>query len=102
MEQIREGVLGDGLEGNFWEEGLSLCVHSNFEYLHGCSGHNIPWQLVPVQDYSNANRMLAATDFTPLLVNLYTYRFSRANDFPVHQHQHRSVASPLFIFFHLI
>ncbi len=22
MEQVQEGVSGDGLEGNFWEEGL--------------------------------------------------------------------------------
>ncbi len=28
------------------------------------------WQLVPVRDYSNAERMLTATGFTPLLVNL--------------------------------
>ncbi len=34
------------------------------------SGHNILWQLVPVRDYSNAERMLAATSLTPLLVNL--------------------------------
>ncbi len=46
VEQICEGVLGDGLEGNFWEEGLPLCVQSKFECLHGCSGHNILWQLV--------------------------------------------------------
>ncbi len=50
-----EGVLGDGLEGNFWEEGLPLCVQSKFEYLHGCSGQNILWQLVPVWDYSDEN-----------------------------------------------
>ncbi len=31
VEQIWEGVLGDGLEGNFWEEGLPLCVQSKFE-----------------------------------------------------------------------
>ncbi len=70
MEQIWEGVLGDGLEGNFWEEGLPLCVQSKFEYLHECSGHNILWQLVPVWDYSDAERMLATTSLTPLLVNL--------------------------------
>ncbi len=70
MEQIREGVLGDGLEGNFWEEGLPLCVQTKFECLHGRSGHNILWQLVPVRDYSNAERMLVATCLTPLLVNL--------------------------------
>ncbi len=70
MEQIQGGVLGDGLEENFVEEGLPLCVQSKFECLHGCSGHNILWQLVPVWDYSNAERMLAAMGLTPLLVNL--------------------------------
>ncbi len=60
------GVLGDGLEGNFWEEGLPLCVQSRFE----CSGHNILWQLVPEWDYSDAECMLATTNLTPLLVNL--------------------------------
>ncbi len=38
--------------------------------LHGCSGHNILWQLVPVWDYSDAERMLVTTCLTPLLVNL--------------------------------
>ncbi len=61
--------MGDGLEGNFWE-GLPLCVQSKLECLHRCSGHSILWQLVPVWDYSNAERMLAATGLTPLLVNL--------------------------------
>ncbi len=32
--------------------------------------HNCLWQFVPVRDYSNAERMLVATGFTPLLVNL--------------------------------
>ncbi len=62
--------MGDGLEGNFWEEGLPLCVQSRFECLHGCSGHNTHWQLVPVWDYSDAERMLATMSLTPLLVNL--------------------------------
>ncbi len=70
MEQIWEGELGDGLEGNFWEEGLPLCVQSRFECLHGRSGHNILWQLVPVWDYSDAECMLATTSLTPLLENL--------------------------------
>ncbi len=69
MEQIREGVLEDGLEGSFWEEGLRSCVQSKLECLHGCSGHNFLWQFVPVRDYSNAERMLAATGLTPLLVD---------------------------------
>ncbi len=70
MDQIWEGALGDGLEGNFWEEGLPSYVQSKLEYLHGCSGHNFLWQFVPVRDYSNAERMLAATGLTPLLANL--------------------------------
>ncbi len=70
MEQIWEGELGDGLEGNFLEEGLPSCVQSRFECLHGCSGHNILWQFVPVSDYSDAERILATTSLTPLLVNL--------------------------------
>ncbi len=70
VEQIRERVLGDGLEGNFWEEGLPSCVQSKFKCLHGCSGHNFLWQFVPVRDYLNAERMLAATGLTPRLVNL--------------------------------
>ncbi len=69
MEQIREGLLGDGLEGNFWEEELPLCVQSKLDCLHGCSGHNFLWQLVPVRDYSKAECMLAAAGLTPLLVN---------------------------------
>ncbi len=70
MEQIREGVSGDGLEGNFWEEGLPPFIQSQFECLHGWSAHNILWQLVPVRHHSNAKRMLTATGFTPLLVDL--------------------------------
>ncbi len=62
MEQIWKGVLGGGLEGNFWEEGLPLCIQSKFECLL--------WQLVPAWDYSDAERMLATTSLTPLLVNL--------------------------------
>ncbi len=69
MEQIREGVLGDGLEGNFMEERLPLRVQSKLECLHVFSGHNFHWQFVPVRDYSNAAPMLAATGLTPLLVN---------------------------------
>ncbi len=62
--------MGDGLEGNFWEEGLPLSVQSKFECLLGCSGHSILWQLVPVWDFSDAERMLATTSLTPLLVDL--------------------------------
>ncbi len=60
----------DGFEGNFWDEGLPLCVQSKFECLHGRSGHNILWQLVPVWDYSDAERMVATTSLTPLSVIL--------------------------------
>ncbi len=45
-----------------------MSVQSKFEFLHGCSGHNILWQLVPVWDYSDAERMLATTSLTSLLV----------------------------------
>ncbi len=64
------GSIGGGLEGNFWEEGLPLCVQSKFECLHGCSGHIFFWYLVPVWDYSDAERMLATMSLTQLLVNL--------------------------------
>ncbi len=47
-----------------------MCVKSKFECLHECSGHNILWQLVPLWDYLDAERMLATTSLTPLLVNL--------------------------------
>ncbi len=67
---MREGVLGDGLEGNFWEEGLPLCTQSKFECLHGCSGHNLLWQFVPVRDHLNAEWVLGATGLAPQLVNL--------------------------------
>ncbi len=70
VKQIREGVSGDGLERNFWEEGLPPCIQSQVECLHGWSVHNLLWQFVPVRDYSNAERMLTATSFTPLLMNL--------------------------------
>ncbi len=62
--------MGGGLEGNFLEEGLPPCSQSKFECHHGYSGQNFLWQLVPVGDYSNAERMLAVTSTTPLLVNL--------------------------------
>ncbi len=60
--------LGDGLEGNFWEEELPLCVQSRFKCLHGCSGHNIHWQLVPEWDYSDAERMIVFKTFGQLMV----------------------------------
>ncbi len=40
------------------------------EYLHGRSAHNLLWRLLPVRDLSNAEHILAATGFTPLLVSL--------------------------------
>ncbi len=43
-------------------------VQSKLKRPHGCNGHNFIWQFVPVRDYSNAERMLAATRLTPLLV----------------------------------
>ncbi len=62
--------MGDGLDGNFWEDGLPSCVQSKLEYLHRCSAHNFLWQFVPVRDYLKAECMLTATGLTPLLVNL--------------------------------
>ncbi len=62
--------MGDGFEGNFWEEGLPLSGQSKLECLHGCSGHNFLRQLLPVRDYSHAERMLAAASLTSLLVDL--------------------------------
>ncbi len=62
--------MGDGLEGDFWEEGLPSCILSKLECLHGWSVHNLLWQLVPVRDCSNTEHFLAATGFRPLLVNL--------------------------------
>ncbi len=70
MGQLREGVSKDGLEGNFWEEGLPLCILSQLEFPQGWGVHNHFCQLVPVLDHSNAERMLMVTGFTPLLVNL--------------------------------
>ncbi len=54
----------------FWREGLPPCIQSQLECLHGWSVHNLLWQLVAVRDHSNAERMLTATGFTPLLVNI--------------------------------
>ncbi len=34
VAQIREGGAGDGLEGNFWEEGLPTCINSKLGCLH--------------------------------------------------------------------
>ncbi len=70
MEQIRERVLGNRLKGNSWEEGLPSCGQSKLECFHGCSGHNFLRQFASVRDYSDAERMLATTSPTPLLVNL--------------------------------
>ncbi len=52
VEQFR--VSWDGLEGNFWEEGLPRCIQSQLEFLHGWSSHNHLWQLVLVRDHSDA------------------------------------------------
>ncbi len=52
VKQSRDGVFGDELEFDFWEEGLPSRIQSQLEYL---------WQFIPVRDYSNAKRMLAGT-----------------------------------------
>ncbi len=64
MEQIWEGVLGDGLEGYFREEGLPPGIKLQLECPQEWSVHNLLWQFVPVRGHSNAERMLT------LLVNL--------------------------------
>ncbi len=51
IERIREGVSG----------GLPPCIQSQLECLHGRNVLNLLWQLVPVRDYPNAERMLTAT-----------------------------------------
>ncbi len=70
VEQIREGEFGVGLEDTSGKRDRQSCVQSKLEYPHGCSGHNFLWQFAPVWDYLNAERMLAATGLTPLLLNL--------------------------------
>ncbi len=70
VELVREGISRDGLEGEFWVQWLLSCIQSHVEYLHRQSVHNLLRQFIPVRGYSNAERMLAATGFTPLLVNL--------------------------------
>ncbi len=70
VEHIREGISSHWLEGNFWEEGLPPCIQSQLERLHGWSVHNLLRQLFPVWSHSNAEHMLTATGFKPLLVNL--------------------------------
>ncbi len=62
-------VIGDGLEGNLWEQGLPSYIQPWLEYLHRWSVHNPLWQFIPIRDYSNAKRMSPATGFAPLLVN---------------------------------
>ncbi len=38
----------DGLEGDFWEEGLPSCIQSQHEFLRRRSVHNPLWQFIPV------------------------------------------------------
>ncbi len=63
------GILGGGLKGDFWEQRLPSCIRLRLEYLHRWSVHNLLWRFIQVRDYSNAERMLAATGFAPMLVN---------------------------------
>ncbi len=58
-----------GYDRGLWEEGLLPCTQTQLKCLHGWSVHNLLWQFVPVRDYSNAERILRTTGFTPLLVN---------------------------------
>ncbi len=70
VEHTREGISVEGFEGDFGEEGLPSCIYFQLKYLHRWSVRNLLWQLIPVRDYSSTERVLAATGFTPLLVNL--------------------------------
>ncbi len=58
MEQVREGVSGNGLEGDFREQKLQSYIQSRLKYLNRRCVYNLLWQLIPVQDYSNAECML--------------------------------------------
>ncbi len=64
------GRIGGRVRGELLGRGTAIVRPVGFECLQGCSGHNILWQLVPVWDYSDAERMLVTTSLTPLLVNL--------------------------------
>ncbi len=35
VEQVREGISGDELEGDFEDEGRTSCIQSELEYLRG-------------------------------------------------------------------
>ncbi len=65
MDQIREGVSGDGLGGNFWEEGLPPCIHSQPMV---CS--HSPVAVRSSTGCTTVERTLTATRFKSLLVNL--------------------------------
>ncbi len=64
MEQVREGISRDELEGNFREKGLPFYIQSPTKRSQS------PPVMFPVRDYSNAERMLAAKGFTLPFVNL--------------------------------
>ncbi len=64
VEQVREGISRDEVEGNFREQGLPFCIQ------FPTKRSQYPPVMFPVRDYSNAERMLAATGFTPPFVNL--------------------------------
>ncbi len=46
------------------------CVRHCVKFTNSSNRSHLLWQFVPVQDYSNAERLSMATSFTPLLVNL--------------------------------
>ncbi len=59
-----------GLEGSFWEQGLPSTDRAHLEYFHRRSVHNIQWPVIPIQDCSYREGILASSDVTPMLVNL--------------------------------
>ncbi len=70
MNELLEKISEDALDGKFKEQGLPLCVRPQLEYIHRGSVQSPSWLFIPVRDYWDAERMLAATGFTPLFVNL--------------------------------
>ncbi len=57
-----EGRAGEGLQGT----GAAIPQPATNEYFQRGSVHNLPWRCIPIQNYSNGERMFEATDFTLL------------------------------------
>ncbi len=64
---LGEGDIGGRVRK---DQALPSCTQLRLKYLYRRSDRNLLLQFIPVRDYSNAERMLAATGFTSLLLNL--------------------------------